>query len=150
MNKYTPMFLCKSTIVTALILSIAIDCQAGLFDILNNAINTTKSTANPNSKTQEPATTQSLTDYSPKRCFEMIGNPQVGLPDQHHAFYILTTGSDYEPSDSRADFSKYSETSYYLAECYVSGKTGAGGPDYARNQKGFPPNRPEAYELAIP
>ena len=92
----------------------------------------------------------SYADYSPKECYETIGNPKVDAPEQQHAFYLLQTQSGFEPYSSSADFSAYSEANYYLAECYVSGKTGEGGPNFARNRNGFPPNRPEAYKLAIP
>jgi TPR repeat protein len=77
----------------------------------------------------------------------MIGNPQVDLPDQGSAYENLKDKGSYisGPEDK-----EHIEAAYYLAECYVTGKTGDGGPDYARNQNGFPPNRPEAYELALP
>ncbi len=83
-------------------------------------------------------------DHSPKECYEMIGNPQVDSPEQHHAYYVLQSESNICGQRGNPD------ANYYLAECYLSGKTGEGGPDYARNQHGFPPNRPEAYKLALP
>ncbi|MEI8292194.1 MAG: hypothetical protein WCH99_22210 [Verrucomicrobiota bacterium] len=89
-------------------------------------------------------------DYSPKECYERIGNPQVDLSDQGAAFSSLTEGAaGYAETWSAGDTNRI-EAAYYLAECYVSGKTGDGGPDFLRNQKGFPPNQPEAYKLAIP
>jgi TPR repeat protein len=83
-------------------------------------------------------------DFSPRGCYEMIGNPQVGRPDQHHAYYILKSESNVYGQLGNPD------ANYYLAECYINGKTGEGGPDYAQNQNGFPPNRPEAWALALP
>ncbi len=78
-----------------------------------------------------------------KRLYNMIGNPNYDLADQGHAFGVLESrASGYDNADQDAV--------YYLAECYVTGKTGEGGPDFARNRKGFPPNRPEAYKLAVP
>lgn len=80
----------------------------------------------------------------------MIGNPQVDLADQGSAYRILEDKPSGDPSMWRAGDTNSIEGAYYLAECYVSGKTGEGGPDYSRNQKGFPPNRPEAFKLAVP
>jgi hypothetical protein len=76
----------------------------------------------------------SYADYSAKQSYDMIGNPRVDAPEQHHAFYLLQTQSGFEPFSSSADFTTYTEANYYLAECYVSGKTGEGGPDYLRNK----------------
>ena len=76
---------------------------------------------------------------SPKEYYDIIGNPKYDQSDQGVAFTQL---QDY--SKPRA------EAKYWLAEVYISGKTGEGGPIYSRNGKGFPANRPEAYKLAIP
>jgi TPR repeat protein len=93
---------------------------------------------------------QAIWGKSPKELFGMIGNPQVDLSDQGSAYRILENKPSGDPSMWRAGDTNSIEGAYYLAECYVSGKTGEGGPDYSRNQKGFPPNRPEAFELAVP
>lgn len=90
---------------------------------------------------------QAIWGNSPKELFEKIGNPQVDLSDQSPAYENLKGKASYI-SGPQAKVNI--DAAYYLAECYVSGKTGDGGPLYARNKKGFPPNRPEAYKLAIP
>ena len=74
----------------------------------------------------------------PERLFQIIGNSQYDLYTQSGAFTQL------EQQGSK------SEAQYYLAQCYITGKTGEGGPIYARNQQGFPANRPAAYKLALP
>lgn len=79
---------------------------------------------------------------TPQQLYEMIGNPNVDSYDQAVAYSQL--------ADYRSRREEEPEADYYLAECYVSGKTGDGGPLVARNEKGFPPNRPEAYKLALP
>ena len=94
---------------------------------------------------------------SPKALFEMIGNPQVDLNSQHQAYYRLDDSASGSPDmwwagDTRTN---HIESAYYLAECYLSGKTGKGGPDPGlpeneQSRKGFPLNRPEAYKLAVP
>jgi hypothetical protein len=93
---------------------------------------------------------QAVWGKSPKELFEMIGNTQVDLSDQAPAYENLKDKASGDPSMWSAGDTNSIEAAYYLAECYVSGKTGDGGPLYSRNQKGFPPNRPEAYELAVP
>ncbi|MEI8292026.1 MAG: hypothetical protein WCH99_21360 [Verrucomicrobiota bacterium] len=93
---------------------------------------------------------QEVFGKSPKALFEMIGNPQVDLSDKGAAFEQLTDKSSGYPETWRAGDTNSIAAAYYLAECYVTGITGDGGPLYARNQNGFPPNRPEAYKLAIP
>ena len=90
---------------------------------------------------------QEVWNKSPRELFEMIGNPQVDLSDQGPAFENLKDKASYI---SGAQATNNIEAAYYLAECYVTGKTGDGGPNYSRNQKGFPPNRPESYTIAIP
>ena len=96
---------------------------------------------------------QAIWGKSPKELFETIGNPQFDLRDQGSAYENLKDKAAGDPRAWGGDANSIKancEASYYLAECYLSGKTGEGGPDYSRNQKGFPPNRPEAYELALP
>jgi hypothetical protein len=90
---------------------------------------------------------QAIWDKSPKDLFELIGNQQADLPDRDSAYENL---KDNASRISGSQATNNIEAAYYLAECYVSGKTGDGGPIYARNQKGFSPNRPEAYKLALP
>ncbi|MGI8437432.1 MAG: tetratricopeptide repeat protein [Chthoniobacterales bacterium] len=79
-----------------------------------------------------------VTDISSEALYEIIGNPRYDLYSQAGAFTKL---KDYAPKPAAY---------YYLARCYITGKTGEGGPLYVRNQGGLPPNRPEAYELAVP
>ncbi len=77
-------------------------------------------------------------NLSSERLFQIVGNSQYDLYSQAGAF------SQLEQKPPRP------EAEYYLAQCYLTGKTGEGGPLYARNQQGFPANRPAAYKLAIP
>ncbi len=133
----------KLAIIAFLILASAICCQAGLFDQIANGLKDVTQTANVPSEKKV-----NINHASPEQLFEMIGNPQVDLDRQGSAYRKLV--------DSAANISSREakvvniESAYYLAECYVTGKTGKGGPDYLRNKNGFPPNRPEAYKLAIP
>lgn len=190
MNKKTRLScLLAVTAIFSFGLMPAENCSAGLFDKINNAVNTANAimgdpaivrdlvkTNSPNQEasTQQPSQSETIAQSplsqsqvtnqnaspvvaagdvkkwgdSPKDFYEMIGNPQVDLPEQGSAYEKLKSASAWEPYNG--DFSKYIMANYYLAECYVSGKTGEGGLDFARNQKGFPPNRPEAYGIAIP
>lgn len=90
---------------------------------------------------------QEVWNKSPKELFDMLGNPKEELSDQGPAYENLKDKAAYI---SGAQATNNIDAAYYLAECYVSGKTGKGGPDYWSNQKGFSPNRPEAYDLAVP
>lgn len=76
---------------------------------------------------------------SPKEYYDIIGNAKYYDMDQGIAYTQL---KEYAKPKGEALF--------WLAACYIQGKTGEGGPTYARNKKGFPPHRPEAYQLALP
>jgi len=79
----------------------------------------------------------------PKELYDIVGNPAHDQAEQSEAFGVLESRTrGYDSSDPEAE--------YYLAECYVTGKTGKGGPALVGNKKGFSPNRSEAYDLALP
>ena len=56
-----------------------------------------------------------LTIFHQKECYEKIGNPQVDLSDQHHAYYVLTSGSDM------SQFSATQTSPPTLKQTYCSG-----------------------------
>jgi hypothetical protein len=76
---------------------------------------------------------------TPKEYYDRIGNPKWDLFKQIEAYKQLRTTA-----------SPRAEACYWLAESYISGKTGKGGPAFEVNRTGYPPNRTVAYKEAIP
>jgi hypothetical protein len=93
----------------------------------------------PPAEAVEPNSENIHQALSPKECYDRIGNPKWDLFKQIDAYKQLRT-----TAKPRA------EACYWLAESYISGKTGKGGPAFEVNRSGYPPNRTFAYKEAIP